>query len=425
MNQVQGDRSLSSSSLLAAAGSCLQSPSSDSLLAAAGSHLQSPSSDSLLAAAGSCVQKSFRIYVDGHCSRHRVQAFQRAGWAVVVIDDNDLEVGRAWGAVPLPWPQTPYLAEWWAFLAAVQLARGTSTVITDCKGVMTVWGQPWATKTSPRCRAAGFCRFASSFDSMQSIHDVRHMNSHRDLSSATSLQDRSDIIHNGIVDQLADEGGQLHGLEGKELLKQSRSIHSATSFCAGIARVLASSFNQVDTSKSQKIRSSRPTKMSALLVQHEWVRSGRVYRCKQCSFVSFKSIESDCLGRVRIGTPGFGPRHIVIPVWSGGERFYFCRLCGAHGAWRFMNLHKPCAQQPSTSKAKSQLKTLLEGRHPRTNDPLCFYRRGQGSFHNKAERSSETVRATLVPAAKALSATERMEALRERIRLKSQQALGA
>ena len=214
MNQAQGHRSLSPQ-LPADEAEPLQGVASQSLLAAAGSPLQSYSSP-LLAAAGSGAKPSFRIYVDGHCSRHRVQAFQRAGWAVVVIDDNDQEVGRAWGAVPLPWPQTPYLAEWWAFLAAVQLARGASTVITDCKGVMTVWGQPWATKTSPRCRAAGFCRFAASFDSMQSIHDVRHMNSHRHVSAATSLLDRSDINHNGIVDQLAGEGGQLHGLDCKD-----------------------------------------------------------------------------------------------------------------------------------------------------------------------------------------------------------------
>ena len=96
-------------------------------------------------------------------------------------------------------------------------------------------------------------------------------------------------------------------------------------------------------------------------------------------------------------------------------------MCGAHGEWRFMNLHKSCSGLPVAPTAFYRLRQLLAHKHPRTGNPLSFSRQ-EGSRKVKASElvpvAQETAQSTAPPAAIVASASVRMAALKERIRRK-------
>ena len=133
-----------------------------------------------------------------------------------------------------------------------------------------------------------------------------------------------------------------------------------------------------------------------------------------------------CLGAivVRACPPMFGVQIVSVRPLAESEALgrthshagllrrsdiFFCRLCGSHGAWRFVNLHRSFPGNPSSPKAKYVLKVLLQLKHPRTNEPINLFRKEELNIVR------EQVQQPAVPERSQLSAgtaTERMAALK-------------
>jgi len=275
--------------------------------------------------------------------------------------------------VPRPYPQTPWMAEWWGFLAAGQHAMGSMEVATDCKAVVTTWSKPWQQKLSANNRAAGCCRYALSFPRLQCLEACRHIYSYRSIKSAVDEQDRIDILHNAFADAQAALGADVpeHRCDRSEELELASD--KAKDIAAAMAKFLT---EHCSPFALDGVARSRPNPAPRVTFGHDWHRVPRsvMHVCRVCGLAARQPSDSPCFGRDR-PRRGFGPGHSVVKVWMHNVEFYFCRRCGSHGSWKLKNLAMLCNGEPQTRPQRWTLRTLLGGAHPRTKVPLTRERR--------------------------------------------------
>ena len=82
-------------------------------------------------------------------------------------------------------------------------------------------------------------------------------------------------------------------------------------------------------------------------------------------------------------TSGAHPSHALQKAGP----FFFCARCGCHGSKRLASLAAPCEMQATPSR-RYLLKKLLEGRHPRTGEPLGEVERATASSAGPFSASS-------------------------------------
>ena len=139
-----------------------------------------------------------------------------------------------------------------------------------------------------------------------------------------------------------------------------------------MARILAGWFEPASVEGLARRSVCKPPVVS---FGHGWAHlpASRVWICRVCSLAAKERSESPCPGCFKLEC-GFGPRHQVVRAWLEGEHpFFFCRLCGAHGSWRWKGLHTTCPGEVESAVQRHVLKMLLLGFHPRTRQPLERY----------------------------------------------------
>eukprot|EP00747_Dinoflagellata_sp_TGD_P027925 gnl/TRDRNA2_/TRDRNA2_132912_c0_seq3.p1 gnl/TRDRNA2_/TRDRNA2_132912_c0~~gnl/TRDRNA2_/TRDRNA2_132912_c0_seq3.p1 ORF type:complete len:128 (+),score=12.34 gnl/TRDRNA2_/TRDRNA2_132912_c0_seq3:45-386(+) len=98
----------------------------------------------------------------------------------------------------------------------------------------------------------------------------------------------------------------------------------------------------------------------------------------------------------------------------------WCNRCGAYASLRAQGLSRACPRRPSDGAAARRLRLLREGRHPVTRtcleDDVFRGRQSQAARRREFHRQE---------AAPALTAAERMAALRERVRARERLARAA
>ena len=346
-----------------------------------------PSSDMLefnvgLELASSGEPGEFFAFSDGSATQHPIQEARRAGWGVVFASKSGSVVGTVCGTVPRPWPQTSFVAEWFASLVALQHARGTSTTkVLDCMSIVNLWSQAWSSRLASSSVSAGFFRFALQFQSqLRRVSGVLHTKAHRSADSAQNEWDRLCIDLNAKADELADEGRKMHDLtpcEGKSL---ERALLEGTLVAKGAAHILHKFFEEVPVAHLS--RGSGFLAPPSLSWGHDWHKAGKLWACSVCGVRTKRRFHTACLLKQPF-EKGFGTGHHVVQASLEGQPFFFCVRCGCHGSWRFKGLWWTCQGAAHSPVQRHVLRMLLLARHPRSKIGFEVQRRVSQDFASR------------------------------------------
>ncbi len=111
-----------------------------------------------------------RFYIDGSCTSHVIRELRRAGWAIVVQNDEGQVIARISSPLWEDLPQTPQAVEFVAYSVAAQFIAGHTTIYGDCANVVRQATAAPKASVAPNKRYSGVMR-----DTLKFPHRLRHI----------------------------------------------------------------------------------------------------------------------------------------------------------------------------------------------------------------------------------------------------------
>jgi hypothetical protein len=157
---------------------------------------------------------------------------------VVQVDDEGRIVARMWGPVPAPLPQTPQVAEYLAYTAALEVLSGPSVLYDDCLNLVRAVQNKTPARFKWNRPNAGILRAAYAAPGAKCMEAMHKVAAHQD---STILVDPHDIwlaSCNGHADTYAKVGASSHAMPPEPVRQDlDRSMAEVKVILMVIARV--------------------------------------------------------------------------------------------------------------------------------------------------------------------------------------------
>ena len=271
------------------------------------------------------------------------------------------------GPVWWPLPQTSQFAEHMARAVLTQYVSSPCQVWTDCSSVKTFYSKPLRARLAGSSKFAGICRDTLSY-SGSTLIDTLKVKAHVKPQAATCFWDLCAITGNSLVDILAklaataDEPATSdRGHAACKSMNMARSIAKVFAFTLAM-------FPPIPFERKH-FADMRPR----LLVCHEWIQHGSIWRCESCMSyaMSLKARRDRDLQPCRPEASGFICRmakasgsHLTCKAVYDGQPFFFCARCAAYAHLQVRDLVSKCT--PLKGGARTSLTRMLAGMHPIT-----------------------------------------------------------
>ncbi len=328
-------------------------------------------------------------FIDGSALWPSDPDARRAGWSIVVINDQGDMVGAIYGH--LPWAesdaQTAGHAEMYALRRAAELAVGDLHVYTDYKEAAEGISKGEAATTAPTVKhAAQWRAFWRAVDGTRPVVEkVKGHSTEAEVAHDAALQWKRK--GNALADRMAKKGAKEHytadqwGDAKATAARQERHVE----LCAWIGTALGEwpTEKQVrrkmaDRQAMQRRRQER--RDAARLVgghRVSWGRDG--WKCQDCGKEArtpggaTRMMNQHCRGHITTRIPeqtsGDPSAHVLWTAEAddaqrqGGANVTWCSVCGAYSSTKLYKLGGPCGG-PAQSAALTRLRALQELRHP-------------------------------------------------------------
>ncbi len=295
------------------------------------------------------------IYIDGSCTRCDMEEMQRAGFAIVAVDDQGNVVKTVRAVVPSPLPQTPQAAEFAAYALAHRLVNGPCRIFSDCKHVVDNALGGTNRMLDPSRAYAGVLR-----DTLKNLEGQKHVKglikvkAHQTISAMAEGVDKERAEGNAKADENAKAAVRMHPAPTSE---QQQALQHWLDRASLVARVTGRAM-AVFPPMGQRLKKVRhgairnkPCRRTAVTGQaadepegpdhHDWSHRGGKWRCGRCARIHIGEDFTVQLRRQRC--PGPRPQMNVEAMEKKGHRmaiaeanvpFAICMRCGAWAARR-------------------------------------------------------------------------------------------
>ena len=342
------------------------------------------------------------IYTDGSALDSRSFALRRMGWAFVAVSKEGDVVMAAAGATP-SWVHDIGGAEAWALFQAVREATPGSTYLSDSLTTVEALTVGQAACSNPKAsnaRALGLLH--ASMDEVIEARGIDWMPAHLAVEKANSVQTRNgcwvsavDILSNALADSLAKEQAthvRVPVAIRKRLEKEEDRVLNAA-LLLGKVTFLANNFPGEVKRDACPVGSSKPWQRERNLLHkprnivppqfggHSLIKCDGRWKCFTCrkSSTRYSTIASRrCAGSAAftwakhaalVAEANQGDSGCHVRVANG--TLIWCRICGHYAQHRAIGLSKGCLGPPDKwSSRAAQLRRLLSGHHPKSNELL-------------------------------------------------------
>ncbi len=329
------------------------------------------------------------VFIDGSALWPNDPEARRAGWAIVMVDNDGKLTGAIYGH--LPWAesgeQTAGHAEMYALRRAAELAVGDLRVLTDYREAAEGIHKGEAATTSPGMKHAAHWRaFWRAVDG--SSPSVEKVKGHVTEAEAGHDADRRwRRAGNNLADRMAKKGARAHyiGDQWAEAKSVARQQEDHADLCSWIGDSLAEWADEKRVRRKQADRRAmlerrRQRREAARAVgghRVSWGRDG--WKCQDCGMQARtpsgarRLTGQPCPGHIVTRIPDQGGGGAAAHVlWTaeaegghgqGGANVTWCSVCGAYSSTRLYKLAGRCGG-PAEKAALSRLKALRGLRHP-------------------------------------------------------------
>ena len=291
------------------------------------------------------------VYLDGSRRHGEDPLLARAGWGVAMVRVVDEVVARAWGPY-VGLVQCIDAAEVYAGMMALRLGAPPVVLHSDSAFFVDGWfrGKRWCTEAG-RAHADVWRQFwviAEDFG-LEAIV-VEKVKAHTTQAQVDAgVISEVDRWGNAQADEAAKRGAAMHP-DIDETIVMQKELREDAKQCAlwlgvGLEAALRTGVMPKELTASDKAERQRCTQLKRINI----VADDTWHAERHQAHVSTGAHPSHALQKA-------GP-------------VYFCARCGCYGAQRLVALAAPCAQETTPSR-KYFLNRLLEGRHPRSGEPL-------------------------------------------------------
>ena len=340
---------------------------------------------------------SYRVAIDGHCSKEFHPSLNRASWSVVGWDPDESEDLHVAGPVWQGLPQTSAAAERVAMMALHQLAdqnaqhlQGVAVnVIVDNLGAMGMVSKPLPWSRLKQSHYAGLQReLRATAAYREGKVTTQHCMSHQEKKltpeqlSRQSVETKHDRASNDKADEICNRASRQHPARDNDMFKKDKWAH-------GIAcKVLIYAAQALDM-YPQNVKHERRAKVSdrrrrmSLAIAHTWaelpMKKAMGWRCSTCwRWAATKdSVSTQCSGPpMQFHTiaevakrAGHQPVHLVPKQGANMPSLAVCTACAAtstQGSRCYSGLRGVCGRGATNHKnVASMLKRAWAGMHPR------------------------------------------------------------
>ena len=296
------------------------------------------------------------VYVDGSCSRHVVREMNRAGWAVVCVDEQGEILARAYGPVCAPLPQTSQAAEFVAFAAAVRLAAGPTSIFEDCSNVIRAAHADAAQTLSERRPHAGIMKDARAEPGWKHIREVAKVKAHVKEQEVSDPLLKRHAICNDYADATAKEGKDMHPSLSQ---REHNEVVWYVKRLEVVARTIGETVKLWPSSKQHngKVRRSTASLAPAAKPSKQAAGGATVPAVPQPPTAALGDEGRGQCMRDMWNPAWVGPGHSTEPAGAGSEDKLVCIRCGAVGGARSRTLAAKCKGAPPTGTCKAQART--------------------------------------------------------------------
>jgi len=330
-----------------------------------------------------------RLFADGSCFKGTTPESDRAGWAVIEIDDDGELVSAIAAPVPPSLPQSSQAGEFCGLAGAAQLVRAQTDIHFDFKPIVELSKMPAHAMLSPARCYGGVVRDAVGQPGWKKLASISWCKAHVDQNSLPAYTTEwLQAVGNNFADEWAKKGARLHGAAEKEDAGEwGRKMSEIVTLLAKVGAFSVGSGGG-STKKPRPKRRRRHVQRPPPPRQHDghhyWLSAGCFkWRCAHCHKLT-KSIEArrreDNRG-CQDAVPFFdellaNPKGHVLKLFptSSGCATGAVVACTACGAWSEGTLPKKlrssCFGSASSASSRWQrqaLSNLEKGKHPNVN----------------------------------------------------------
>ena len=243
---------------------------------------------------------------------------------------------RVFGPVWRSLPQTPQVAEFCAYAAAVQLVAGKAVIFDDCSNVVRTAKLGIRQALSGRSPHAGIFKSTLQWEGRKYIEEVVKVKAHVSEHSMVDPTLKRHARGNTFADEAANLGRDIHPV----LARNDTSVEAYVSNLEAIGCLIARScklWPKARTFNGTLQRLVRPTVGPPPAVQRRGPAVG--------------------------AAPSVRPHGSHYLMQSGN--LVFCGICGAYQQYRSSaKLTSPCGRRVANSKMAKQRDNLMSGVHP-------------------------------------------------------------
>ena len=262
------------------------------------------------------------IYYDGSCSKEFDAELNRAAFSVVEVDSLGSCTAQLKGTVPFKLPRTSQAAEQCGRVAAVQVARGTSTLHGDCKGVVDAACMHAAKASHGKKMYAGCRRQADQVAAGAQIQDVK-VKAHLSENVADTPEMLKHIRGNNAADTAAKDANLAHPAFGGSKIKELGDGNALfKEVCRTIANVgclwpKPERKSRAQQATARKAGTKADFNAASPSRPHQWICIRGAMHCVRCK--TFATNERTCKQRSKEECPGLCPKIAHLVMESSGH----------------------------------------------------------------------------------------------------------
>ncbi len=313
---------------------------------------------------------SGRLYMDGSATPSPIKDMERAGCAIIELNDEGEMTSRVTAAVPFHLPHTSQVAEHLCLVGAVRLLEGPADAASDCLGVVKAFAGGRDLMVAARRKYGGLLLDLLRDPSrLRLLRSLRWVKAHVTADGTESSDKLLDIKGNALADESAKDVVRNLAKPGVDLQAQIDFWVKRAPLVAKAVGVAMSMFPPAPGNMQRK-QVPRDASSARELKLHHWEFREGAWRCSICAswarggaVPARRKLERCGGGEAQAqAATAHATRGHSLRRAAGQVPFIYCEQCGGWSARRAHILRRECG--PPTAAGKLALRRIREGLHP-------------------------------------------------------------